>query len=83
LQSVVAKREIFHKSWVAKASGKEPESCLGQVLHVKLGSFSVLKEVHGANMSKVENSALGSSCRIVLVHSIKLGFHQKSVANFI
>ncbi len=70
LQSVVAKREIFHKLWVAKANGKEHESCLGQVFHFKLDSFSVMKEVCRANMSKVENSALDSSCRKVLVHSI-------------
>jgi hypothetical protein len=33
----------------AKASGRVPKSCLGWVFHFKLGSFSVTKEVDGAN----------------------------------
>ncbi len=31
-----------------KADVTEPKSCFGQVFKFKLGSFSVIKEVHGA-----------------------------------
>jgi len=33
----------------AKANGWEPISCLGRVFHFRLGSFVVIREVHGAN----------------------------------
>jgi hypothetical protein len=33
----------------AKANRIEPKSCSGLVLHFKLDSFVVIKEVHGAN----------------------------------
>ncbi len=45
--------------------GENLKGCLDRVLSFKLGSFVILKEVHGANehpMPKVENSAQVSSC---------------------
>jgi hypothetical protein len=33
----------------ANVNGRETKSCPGLVFHLKLGTFSAIKEVHGAN----------------------------------
>ena len=49
----------------AKASGREPKTCLGQVFNYKLGCFEDVHEIHVCvctPTSIVENSAQVSSC---------------------
>jgi hypothetical protein len=33
-----------------KDNGREPKSCLGQVFHFKVDSFSVMKELQGVTL---------------------------------
>ncbi len=43
-----------------KENGREPKRCLGQVFHIKLGSFDIMKQEQGCKhtpISKVENPA--------------------------